>query len=386
MTYDFDTTVQRRGTSSVKWDETPEGVLPLWVADMDFPTAPAIIEALHRRVDHGIFGYTFPGPEYFKALTSWFSRRHKWNIDPNTVIYTTGVVPAISAIIKGLLKSGDGVIVQSPAYNCFYSSIRNNGCRLVEAPLVYHPDGYTIDFEALERIASEPWVKMLLLCNPHNPVGRVWTLDELTAMAQICARHDVIVLSDEIHCELTYTGHDYTPFHTLPATLSSKSVACVSPSKAFNIAGLQIANIVCPDPEMRRRIDRAINDNEVCDVNPFGIEALIAAYNHGEEWLDHLRQFLWGNYIEVQKFFSCELPHYPIQPLQGTYLVWINCERTGLDSDTLVAMLIEEQHLRLSPGSIYGEGGQHFLRLNIACPRSRLLEALPRLRAFLTQF
>lgn len=384
--YSFDEINNRRGSGSVKWDEEAPDVLPMWVADMDFRTAPCIIDALKRRVEHGIFGYTYVMPEYYEALTSWFRRRHSWEIDPEDVIYTSGVVPAISAIIKGMLRPGDGIIVQSPAYNCFFSSIRNNGCRLVEAPLTYHPDGYTIDFEELERVASEPWVKMLILCNPHNPVGRVWTREELMRIGKICLDNNVFVLSDEIHCELTYEGHDYTPYQTLGERFALNSVACISPSKAFNTAGLQIANIVCPDPEVRRKVDRGINDNEVCDVNPFGVAGLIAAYNEGEQWLDDLRLYLWENYQTVRRFFESKLPKFPIQPLEGTYLVWINCKVTGMTSDLLSKELIETEKIWLSPGTIYGEGGRDFLRLNIACPRSVLTEGLDRLYRLLSKF
>lgn len=385
MNYDFDELTMRRGTDSVKWDEAPEGVLPAWVADMDFRTAPCIVEALQRRVAHGIFGYSFPGEDYYRAITDWFRRRHGWTIDPSSVIYTTGVVPALSAIMKGMLKPGDGVIVQTPAYNCFFSSIRNNGLRLVNAPLVYHPEGYTIDFDELERLTSEPWVKMLLLCNPHNPVGRVWTRKELLQIADICLRNDVFVLSDEIHCELTYKGHDYTPYQSLGEKFALRSVACVSPSKAFNIAGLHIANIVCPNPEVKARVDRGINDNEVCDVGPFGIEALKAAYNYGEPWLDELRAYLWQNFITVKDFFEKNLPDYPVLPLQGTYLVWINCEKAGLDSDTLKDKLMTDDKVWLCPGSMYGEGGRYFMRLNIACPHRRLIEILDRIEKGLSR-
>lgn len=384
--FDFDTVRERKGTGSLKWDKDSAEILPMWVADMDFKTAPCIIEAMKRKIEHGIFGYTHVLPGYYEAITSWFKRRHGWVIDHESIIYTSGVVPAISAIIKGLLKPGDGIIVQSPAYNCFFSSIRNNGCRLVEAPLIYHPDGYNIDFAELERLTSEPWIKMLILCNPHNPVGRVWTKDELLRIGEICLKNSVFVLSDEIHCELTYEGHDYTPYQSLGKDFAINSVACVSPAKAFNISGLQIANIVCPDPEIKRKVDRGINDNEVCDVNTFGVVGLIAAYNEGEEWLDSLRQYLFRNYLEVKRFFNAGLPKFDILPLEGTYLVWIDCSATGLRSDVLSRMLIEQQKLWLSPGTIYGEGGQNFLRLNIACPRAVLEDGLGRLQKFLSRF
>ncbi|MCH5328564.1 MAG: pyridoxal phosphate-dependent aminotransferase [Coprobacter sp.] len=379
MKYDFDTVTPRRGTGSEKWDKPAAGVLPMWVADMDFRTAPCIIEALEKRVAHGIFGYTRVPDAYYEALNNWFSRRHGWSIDRERVIYTSGVVPAISAIIKGLTRPGDRILVQTPAYNCFYSSIRNNGCLLEASPLVYHREGYRIDFEALERQAARPDVKMLLLCNPHNPVGRVWTREELLRIGDICLRHDVFVVSDEIHCELTYEGHDYTPYYSLGEKYTARAAVCVSPSKAFNIAGLQIANIVAADPEVRQRIDRAINDNEVCDVNPFGVAALTAAYNEGEEWLDALRRYLWENYQCVRSFFQDRLPDYPILPLEGTYLVWIDCQTAGIGAEELAQRLLDEERLMVSPGTMYGEGGEHFLRLNIACPRRVLLEGLEKL-------
>ncbi|MDE6858205.1 MAG: pyridoxal phosphate-dependent aminotransferase, partial [Alistipes sp.] len=299
MKYDFDEIIPRRGTNSCKWD-TPadEGVLPMWVADMDFRTAPAVVDAVRRRAEHGIFGYTKVPDAYYRAIVGWFSRRHGWTIDPQTIIYTTGVVPALSASIKALTRPGDRVLVMTPAYNCFYSSIRNNGCELSAVPMIYSAgSSYAVDFEALERAAADERARLLLLCNPHNPGGRVWTRDELRRIGEICLRHDVFVVSDEIHCELTFDGRDYTPYATLGGEFARRSVVCTSPSKAFNIAGLQTANIIAPDDEVRRRIDRAINDNEVCDIGPFGVEALMAAYGEGEEWLDALRGYLWDNYL-----------------------------------------------------------------------------------------
>ncbi len=277
METNFDKIVNRRGTGSVKWDSRPD-VLPLWVADMDFETAPCILEALRRRVEHGVFGYTLVRDDYYEALIDWFSSRHLYEFKREDVIYTSGVVPALSAIIKGLTKPGDGVIVQTPVYNCFFSSIRNNGCRVVENPFIREDISdtkftYHINFEELEHLAADPSNTMLILCNPHNPVGRVWTREELERIHEICVSNGVEVVSDEIHCELTMPGFRYTPY----GTVDHDAVVCVSPSKAFNIAGLQIANIISPDSSKRALIDRAININEVCDVNPFGVEALIAA-------------------------------------------------------------------------------------------------------------
>lgn len=385
MKFDFDSPVDRRRSGSYKWD-SPDSAsrrdfLPMWVADMDFRTAPVIIDALRRRVEHGVFGYTSVGKEYYDALTSWFSRRHGWKIEPEGVIYTSGVVPAISAIIKALVSPGEGVLVMTPVYNCFFSSIRNNGCRIVESTLVSTDDGYEIDFDDLERKASASEVKMLLLCNPHNPGGRVWTRQELEKIDSIACRHDLFVLSDEIHCELTYPDYRYTPYATIGAGARSRSVSCVSPSKAFNTAGLQIANIVTHDSDVRARIDRAINDNEVCDVNPFGVTGLIAAYNSGEDWLNELMGYLYENYLYLKEFFSDNLRDFSVMPLQSTYLAWINCSKTGHTGDEIAGQLLEKTGLMVSPGSTYGDAGKDYIRLNFACPRCVLQDALNRFKS-----
>lgn len=382
MKYDFDKTIDRRATNSYKWDSAPEGVLPMWVADMDFRTAPAIIDALQKRVAHGIFGYTRVPDAYYDAVTSWFSRRHGWDIDREWIIYTSGVVPAVSAVIKALTVPGDKVIVQTPVYNCFFSSIRNNGCEIVSNPLRRTADTYEMDFAALERCAADPRAKVMLLCNPHNPAGRVWTPDELTRLGNICLRNGVTVVSDEIHCELVYQGVKYTPFASLSDAFLHRSVTCVSPSKAFNIAGLQIANIVAFDNDMRSRIDKAININEVCDVNPFGVAATIAAYNEGEEWLNQLVDYLHGNYEAMAEFCRRELPEFPITRLEGTYLVWMDCSSLGMPSDALEHALLEDARLWLNAGTMYGAEGEGYMRWNIACPRSVMLDGLNRFLNF----
>lgn len=380
MKYDFDKTIDRRATNSYKWDRAPEGVLPMWVADMDFRTAPAIIDALQKRVAHGIFGYTRVPDAYYDAVTSWFSRRHGWDIDREWIIYTSGVVPAVSAVIKALTVPGDKVIVQTPVYNCFFSSIRNNGCEIVSNPLRRTADTYEMDFDALERCAADPRAKVMLLCNPHNPAGRVWTPDELTRLGNICLRNGVTVVADEIHCELVYQGFKYTPFASLSDAFLHRSVTCVSPSKAFNIAGLQIANIVAFDNDLRSRIDKAININEVCDVNPFGVAATIAAYNEGEEWLNQLVDYLHGNYEAMAEFCRRELPEFPITRLEGTYLVWMDCSSLGMPSDALEHALLDDARLWLNAGTMYGAEG--YMRWNIACPRSVMLDGLNRFLNF----
>ena len=383
MKYDFDEIIPRRHTNSYKWDGTTDSdVLPLWVADMDFRTAPAITEALKQRVEHGIFGYTRVPDEYYEAVTAWFKRRHGWDIRREWMIYTSGVVPAISAIIKALTGPGDKVLVQTPVYNCFFSSIRNNGCEVASSPLVYEDRTYRMDLEDLERKASDEKTKVMLLCNPHNPAGRVWTREELTAVGEICIRHGVTVVSDEIHCELVYSGHRHIPFASISDDFLRHSVTCVSPSKAFNIAGLQIANIIAPDETMRRRIDKAININEVCDVNPFGVIATMAAYNEGEEWLGQLLDYLWQNYLFLVEFCRTQLPDFPVARLEGTYLAWMDCRALGIGSEELEQLLVGEAKLWLNAGTMYGAEGEGFMRWNLACPRSVLEQALARFKAF----
>lgn len=386
MKFNFDEPVSRRGSNSYKWDGTEDTeVLPMWVADMDFRTSPAIINALQKRVEHGIFGYTRVPEEYYKAITDWFSRRHDFSISPEWIIYTSGVVPAISAIIKALTVPGDKVLVQTPVYNCFFSSIRNNRCLAECSPLIREGDTYKMDFDDLERKASAPDVKLMLLCNPHNPVGRVWTKEELRRVGDICLRNGVTVIADEIHCELVYSGHTYTPFASLSDEFLQHSVTCVSPSKAFNIAGLQIANIVAADNNMRLKIDRAINDNEVCDVNPFGVLALIAAYNEGEDWLEQLLDYIWQNYLCMKDFCDNQLPDFQLTRLEGTYLVWMDCHALGRTSVQLEKDLKENAKLWLNAGTMYGEDGEGFMRWNIACPRKVLMEGLQRFKDFVEQ-
>ena len=384
MKYDFDSPVQRRGTNSYKWDVAGnENLLPMWVADMDFRTAPAIVDALRRRVEHGIFGYTRVPDSYYDAVTGWFARRHGWTMDRDWIIYTSGVVPALSAIIKALTVPGDKVLVQTPVYNCFFSSVRNNGCGLVSSPLVHTGDTFVMDYDDLERKAADPAVKLMILCNPHNPAGRVWTREELVRAGEICIRHGVTVISDEIHCELVMPGYTYTPFASVSEEFSRHSVTCVSPSKAFNIAGLQIADIVCEDAGRRTKIDRAINVNEVCDVNPFGVIATEAAYNDSEDWLEQLIGYIHGNCLYMKEFCERNLPDFPIAVLEGTYLVWMDCRKAGMSSEKLGKRLLDGTGLMLNAGTMYGAEGEGFMRWNIACPRASLAEGLRRFADFI---
>lgn len=392
MNYHFDELIDRRGTGCVKWDESPSPeVIPMWVADMDFKAAPAIQEAIRKRAEHGVFGYAVVEEDYYEAILSWFQRRHHWTIQREEILYTTGVVPAISCAIKALAMPGEKVLILSPDYNCFFSSIRNNGCEVVESVLRpgrnIREQGFEVDWADFERKCADEKTTIFLLCNPHNPTGRVWTKEELGRMNDICMRYGVKVISDEIHGELMMPGCHFQPFATVSEVCRQNSVILNSPTKSFNIAGLQIANIICSQPEWRRRIDRAININEVCDVNPFGPVALKAAYNDSEDWLDELNQYLWDNYQELCRFFAAELPLSQVAKLEGTYLVWVDvscyCDpSTGCDNvDVLCRRLLTEGKVWVNPGTMYGtESGQGYIRINIACPRSRMMEGLKRIK------
>ena len=520
MKYDFDKPINRQGTHCVKWDmaphsapegatlassaatnaiEAPSGavggattlnsklstlnsqMIPLWVADMDFEAAPAIREALKKRVEHGVFGYAIVQDSYYDAVINWYERRHQWHIEREWIQYTTGVVPAISAVIKALTMPGERVLIMTPVYNCFFSSIRNNGCEVVESKLVpvearrptpsplpvregsnYSQGGnpqaemhstplprregqgggslltYSVDWDDFERKCADEKCTVFLLCNPHNPAGRVWTREELQRMNDICQRHHVRIISDEIHCELTMPGYEFVPIGIIPTpnpsrregslnTLSSDDatsnaiqtplpsgdwglqsshqcgcgptkgseslirdggqaggglpIICCSPSKSFNTAGLQMANIICADAETRRRIDRAININEICDVNPFAPLAVEAAYNESEDWIDELNQYLWGNYQALLAFFAEQLPQLKVFKLEGTYLVWVDITALRVSADEIEEKLLREARVWVNSGTMYGADG--YIRINIATQRARLMEGLKRMAAVL---
>ena len=375
MKYNFDEIVPRRNSNSYKWDSTMnEQVLPMWVADMDFRVATPIIETLEKRVRHGIFGYTKPPQAYFDAVTGWFERRHGFGFQKEWTLYTTGVVPALSAIIKALTVANDHVIAQTPVYNCFFSCIKNNNCCIVENKLIYWNGTYTIDFADLEEKASDSRTKLLLLCSPHNPAGRVWSKEELIRIGKICLENDVTVVSDEIHCDLVYPGFRHIPFASLSDEFLQRSVTCTSPSKTFNIAGLKVANIHAADEIIRKKIDKALNINEVCEINSFAVDALIAAYNEGEEWLEELKKYLFDNYLYLKDFFEKHLSQFPVLTLEATYLAWIDCSVLNLSSETIAKMLLEKENLLINPGSMYGD--DNFIRINIACPKEFLEKGL----------
>ena len=377
--YDFDEIIPRRGTGCIKWDarppfeNCPDDYIPLWVADMDFKAAPFIIEALRKRVEHGVFGYVRVPDSYYEAVVRWFSRHHGWNIEKDWIIYTIGVVPAISAVIKALSGPGEKVILQSPVYNCFFSSIRNNGCEILDVPLLYHDSTYSFDYGGLERACADPLAKVMLLCNPHNPAGRVWTREELAKVGQIARRHGVTVVSDEIHCEIVMPGCRYTPFASMSPEDQACCITLCSPSKSFNIAGLQTANIVTDNPEWRRLIDRAINVNEICDINPFGVVALEAAYTEeGGKWLEELNEYIYANYLLLRE----KMKDYPVCKLEGTYLPWVDVSSIGLPSEKIEEELLRKEKVWVNAGTMYGTEG--FIRINLATPRPLLAEGLDR--------
>ena len=384
--YNFDEYIERRGTGCVKYDETQhDDVIALWVADMDFAVAPAIQEAVRKRAAHPIYGYTHVTDAYYDAVIRWFQRRHQWTIHREELLYTTGVVPAMSVAIKALTMPGEKVLILSPDYNCFFSSVRNNGCEVWETALKPTQQGWVVDWADFEAKCADEKTTVFLLCNPHNPTGRVWTSEELARMNDICLRHGVKVVSDEIHCELIMPGHRFQPFAAVSEACRMNCVVLNSPSKSFNIAGLQAANIICAQPEWRRRVDRAININEVCDLNPFGPVALVAAYNESEDWIDALNQYLWGNYQALCQFFAEHLPQLVVTHLEGTYLVWVDVSTLGIPVDQLCDRLLQEAHVWVNPGTMYGPvTGRGYIRINIACPRARLLEGLERMRSFIS--
>ena len=386
MKYNFDSINNRVGTNSVKWDIHPDAI-PLWVADMDFQVLPELKEALSKRVDEGIFGYTLVPESYYEAIINWFDRRHHWHIDRSWILYTSGVIPAMAAALKAFTLPGEKVLIQTPVYNCFFSSIANCGCEPVENELVREGNTYRIDFADFENQCADPKTTVFLLCNPHKPAGRVWTKEELERMNEICMRHDVKVISDEIHCELIMPGYTFVPFASVSEACADNSVILNSPTKNFNIADLQIANIICKNRQWLRRIDRAVNINETCDVNPFGVIALQEAYNKGAEWIDELNTYLYDNYKALKDFFHEELPKLEVLKLEGTYLVWVDITALEFTSDEVADKLLKEAKVWVNSGTMYGrKAGQGYLRINIATPRATLMEGLKRMGRLLSQY
>lgn len=386
MKYDFDTPVDRRGTDSYKWD-VKDGELPMWVADMDFKTAPEITAAIQKRAAHGVYGYSVVPDEWYDAVINWWKNRHSFAIEKEWLIFCTGVVPAISSAVRKLTTVAENVAVLSPVYNIFYNSIVNNGRRVLECPLAYRDGIYGIDWDALEKALSEPQTTMLIFCNPHNPVGKIWDRDTLIRVGEMCSRNHVTVISDEIHCDLTDPGRGYIPFASASEVCKSISVTCVAPTKCFNMAGLQTSAVIVPDEALRSRVNRGLNTDEVAEPGAFAIPAAVAAFNEGEQWLDELREYIFRNKQRVKEFAETELPAVRLVPSEATYLLWLDCGAFAEHRAKELARFIRESTgLYLSAGNQYGLGGDSFLRLNIACPRQVLEDGLCRLKNGIQNF
>lgn len=379
MKYDFDIMTDRRGKGSLKW-EVAENELPMWVADMDFQTAPPIIEALQRRVSHGVFGYSFVPDTWFQAIMDWWKHRHGLKIEKDWLVFTTGVVPAISSAVRKLTTIGENILIQTPVYNIFFNSILNNGRSALESPLQYDGKSYCVDFEDLERKLAEPQTTMMILCNPHNPIGKIWDRATLARIGELCFKYHVIVLSDEIHCDLTDPGCEYVPFASVSEQCAMNSITCIAPTKAFNLAGLQTAAVMVPNETLRRKLERGLNTDEVAEPNAFAVEATVAAFTEGDDWLDSLRAYLLENKTFATDFLSRELREVYVVPSQATYLLWLDCSGILGSTTELSRFIRQETGLYLSDGAVYGGNGERFLRLNIACPRKTLEDGLQRLK------
>jgi len=380
MKYNFDEIISRKDSGSIKWDETPFGeVLPMCIADMDFKSAPAILDALQKRVDHGIFGYNETPNAFYDAIIRWWKKRYGFTLEKEWLIPVSGVIPALSAAIQSLSKTGDHVIIQSPVYNHFYSSIENNGCVAIENNLLYDNGKYTIDFEDLAQKASDPKAKILIISNPHNPVGRVWKREELQAVGDICLKHNVLIISDEIHADLVFEGHVHIPFASLGEKYSLNSVTLSSPTKSFNLAGLQVGYFFTQNEQFRKAIQSSFKLMGIELLNLFGISALIAAYEESDQWLDALKEYLQDNYLFLTQFINSNLPQIKVTPLEATYLVWLDCTAFGKTANELSHKLLEEQKLWLNSGTMYGGAGEGFLRINIATSKILLEMGLKKL-------
>ncbi len=378
MKYDFDSLTDRRGTAAYKWN-IGENELPMWVADMDFRAAPEIIDAINERVRNGVFGYTYLPDEWYDAYTGWWDRRHGIKFKRDDLIFATGVVPILSSSVRKLTTENENVVLMTPVYNCFFSSAVNSGRRVLEAPLVFDNDGgCRIDFVALEKALADPQTSLLLLCNPHNPTGRIWTEAELSEVGRLCLEYGVNVISDEIHCDITDPGKEYVPFLRAAPECSEITVTCLAPTKAFNIAGLQTACAAVRGKRLRHRVWRALNTDEVGEPNAFAVTAAVAAFTRCEGWLDALRQYIYENKLLVRDFITARLPELKMRHSEATYLLWIDMSALGVEHPA--EFIRERTGLVLSEGAIYGEQtGAYHVRMNAACPRSVVTEGLERL-------
>jgi cysteine-S-conjugate beta-lyase len=383
----FEEIIDRKGSSSVKWDLTKtvfgkDDVLPMWVADMDFLPPEDVLEALGNRLKHGIFGYTFVGDPTADSIKKWVQKRHGWEIETTWLQYSPGVVPAISTIIQALTSPGDKVLVQSPVYTPFFSLVEDNNREIVNAQLKYHEGSYSIDYQEFEE-SLKTGVKLFLLCNPHNPSGRVWKKEELTKMAELCHKYNVVIVSDEIHSDLVYKSHTHTPLASLNDTFGDMTITCIAPSKTFNLAGLQASAMITPNPDIREKITAIHKKLGFFTLNTFGIIGMEAAYRHGEQWLEEILDYLQENGRVTKNFLEEHLPELKLVHPEGTYLLWIDCTKLNLSDEELKNRLLDKGKLALEPGAKYGPGGEGFVRMNIACPRETLMDGLERLKTAL---
>lgn len=378
--YDFTSIIPRRNTDSVKWDVKPNE-LPMWVADMDFKAAPEIIAAMKQKVEFGIFGYEEPHANYFQAVADWYQQEHHASANPDWMLFCTGVVPAISSAVRRVSNVGDNVVVQAPVYNIFYHSIVNNGRHVLSSDLTYDPQNhqYSIDFADLEAKLADPLSTMMILCNPHNPVGKVWSKAELTKIVELCNQHSVTLLSDEIHGDLVFDQPDYTPLFSLPEELIQNAIICVSPSKTFNVAALHAATVIVPNEALRNNVNRGINNDELGEPNLLAIPGTIAAYTKGHQWLAELKQQIKRNHQTLVDYCAQSIPEISVVPSHATYLSWLDCSQITDNTDDLEAFIRKETGLFVSNGSEYGGNGHQFLRINIACPETMLADGLHRL-------
>ena len=380
--YNFDNPPSRRGTSCFKWDCKPNE-LPMWIADMDFEAAPEIRAALQKRLDHGIFGYDDMGEDWYQAYIGWWRDRHGLVMEKENLIFSAGVVPSISSLVRKLTTPNENVLLQTPVYNIFFNSVINNGCRVLESPLVQAGEDWSIDFADLEAKLADPQTSLMILCNPHNPVGRIWTRKELARIGALCQKHRVTVISDEIHCDLTAPGKGYVPFASVDETCRSVSITCIAPTKCFNLAGMHSSAVYAADPLLRHKAWRALNTDEVAEPGTFACPAAVAAFTQGGPWLDALRDYVWANKRLVRDFAERELPGLKIPVSDATYLIWADVSELTDDVRDFTARLRAETGLWVTPGTAYGKTGEGFFRMNVACPKTTVEDALVRLKAFL---
>ena len=379
MAYNFDKVIERRKSNSMKWN-VAENELPMWVADMDFQTAPEVIDAIKMRADHGCFGYTEIPEKWYQAYINWWKNRHDFVLQKEWLMFCTGVVPAISSIVRKLTTPAEKVLVQTPVYNIFFNSILNNGRQIVENPLKFDGAEYQIDFEDLQRKLSDPQTTMMILCNPHNPIGKIWDRATLEKIGELCFENHVVVVSDEIHCDLTDPGMFYVPFASVSDICRDNSITCVAPTKAFNLAGLQTAAISVPNDVLRHKVWRGINTDEVAEPNVFAVDAAIAAFTQGDKWLDNVRTYIYENKQYAVDFVKNEIPQSEVISSDATYLLWIYCKNMIGTAAEAATIIRESTGLYLSAGSQFSGNGADFLRMNIACPRSVLKDGLQRLK------